>query len=331
MLRVLKKEADAGRAGKTSLHAEGTVTILAAFPMAALACTPTAEMRSELETAGEAAPDNEQMNSLAQLFIERLEALRIKLGEKTQDAMSWHQIFSKVDEDGSGMITYDELEQAVRGKLKLEPDELSTKALKALWCTLDVDDDNSVTADEFKRFITRGELKGKGGIKFGGRGGQATDGFAITSAEAVASKPTKEMRAELEAAGTALPADDQLTALSMLFNERLEASRVRSQDSAGKAQGEASWFNLFCEVDEDRSGFITYDELVETSRALLIASDCLSDCFYLFLFASLIWRRASRRGSSLRGTSYRKGPLYSSALTLSPLTPRLQLRLHSPH
>lgn len=33
-------------------------------------------------------------------------------GHKSQDALSWHQLFSAVDEDGSGLITYDELEQA---------------------------------------------------------------------------------------------------------------------------------------------------------------------------------------------------------------------------
>ena len=121
-------------------------------------------------------------------------------------------------------------------------------------CSLDVDDDNSVAADEFKRFITRGELKGKGGPKFGGRGGQATDGFAITSAEAIASKPTKEMRAELEAAGTALPADDQLTALSRQFHERLEHLRITM---GVKTQGSMSWHNLFTAVDESGDGMIT--------------------------------------------------------------------------
>ena len=81
---------------------------------------------------------------LAKLFIDRLGALRSKLGEKHQGAISWHQLFSQVDEEGSGVITFDELEVAVRSKLKLSSKDFSRASLKALWCVLDADDSDAV-------------------------------------------------------------------------------------------------------------------------------------------------------------------------------------------
>ena len=49
--------------------------------MATLAKTPTL-------------PDDERLAELAKLFIDRLGALRSKLGEKHQGAISWHPLFS---------------------------------------------------------------------------------------------------------------------------------------------------------------------------------------------------------------------------------------------
>ena len=112
--------------------------------MATLAKTPTREMRSELEAVGTTLPDDERLAELAKLFIDRLGALRSKLGEKHQGAISWHQLFSQVDEEGSGVITFDELEVAVRSKLKLSSKDFSRASLKALWCVLDADDSDAV-------------------------------------------------------------------------------------------------------------------------------------------------------------------------------------------
>jgi hypothetical protein len=134
-----------------------------------MASTPTREMRSELEAVGTALPDDERLAELAKLFIDRLGALRSKLGEKSQGAISWHQLFSQVDEDGSGVITFDELEVAVRSKLKLSSKDFSRASLKALWCALDGNDDDSVAAEEFKRFIIRGGLSSGHGPTFGGK------------------------------------------------------------------------------------------------------------------------------------------------------------------
>ena len=76
-------------------------------------------------------------------------------------------------------------------------------------CALDADDSDQLTADEFARFLRRAPVEKKVTL-FGGRGGTTADlgkGFSFTTNEAIASQPTKEMRAELEAAGVALPGE----------------------------------------------------------------------------------------------------------------------------
>jgi Ca2+-binding EF-hand superfamily protein len=232
-----------------------------------MASTPTREMRSELEAVGTALPDDERLAELAKLFIDRLGALRSKLGEKSQGAISWHQLFSQVDEDGSGVITFDELEVAVRSKLKLSSKDFSRASLKALWCALDGNDDDSVAAEEFKRFIIRGGLSSGHGPTFGGKSFAKGGAFSsLTTSEALASTPTREMRAELEAAGMSLPSNEELATLAQLFYQRLEAVRI----SIGtKNQGTMSWHNLFTALDVSGDGVITFDELERAIRTQL--------------------------------------------------------------
>ena len=90
----------------------------------------------------------------------------------------------------------------------------------------------------------------------------------MTSAESDALRidhvaPTSEMRAELEAAGVALPAGEELTAFSSVWNTGLETARAKMGNDG------FSWFMLFKEVDEDGSGFVTYDEFLRVARTKL--------------------------------------------------------------
>ncbi|KOO26611.1 hypothetical protein Ctob_002495 [Chrysochromulina tobinii] len=101
--------------------------------MAAIPSKPTAVIRAELEAANVALPDDERLAALAQIFIDRLEALRTAIGEKNQGDLSWHHVFSTFDKDGSGIITLDELTSAVRSKFKMKPSELSETEINALW------------------------------------------------------------------------------------------------------------------------------------------------------------------------------------------------------
>ena len=60
---------------------------------------------------------------------------------------------AQVDNDMSGLITYDELKQVVRQKFKVKRSEFSELALKQLWCAIDTDCSDSIAQIEFGRFI----------------------------------------------------------------------------------------------------------------------------------------------------------------------------------
>ena len=62
----------------------------------------------------------------------------------------------QVDVDGSGYITFDELEDVVRHKLKKGPKVISQNTLKAMWCIFDEDNSNSIMKDEMAGFFKMG-------------------------------------------------------------------------------------------------------------------------------------------------------------------------------
>ena len=232
----------------------------------AIASTPTSEMRAELEEAGVELLDEEQLQTLSEYLNVWLEEHRENVGKER--SVSWFNLFAEVDQDGSGFITFDELEDVVRRTLKKGTKVISKDTLKALWCTLDKDDSNSMEKEEMAGFFKRGaaavakkappppkehtsaSLLGAGGaFERHGMGG------------AIASTPTSEMREELEVLGVSLPTDDELTELSTKLNKWLEDDR--ELNGRGSV---VTWFNLFAEVDQDGSGFITYDELEDVIR-----------------------------------------------------------------
>ena len=46
------------------------------------------------------------------------------------DGIAWLQVFKEVDNDASGLITFDELTEVLRKKLKIETDKLSDLQIK---------------------------------------------------------------------------------------------------------------------------------------------------------------------------------------------------------
>ena len=87
---------------------------------------------------------------------------------------------------------------------------------------------------------------------------------SVGMGRALDSQPTAEMRVELEAAGFALPDADGLKELSTKMNQWLEQYRHdQGKDSS------STWFQLFSILDEDGSGYITFDEFRSVIRKTL--------------------------------------------------------------
>ena len=152
-----------------------------------------------------------------------------------------------MDEDHSGFITYDELVDVIRHRLKKGANEMSDDAVKALWCALDADDSNELHKDEMGHFFRLGapapaekpKMIKKEHTSANLVGAMERHGMA----GAIESTPTTEMRAELEAAGVTPPAGDELAALSKQLNAWLEGFRHKE----GREHSH-TWYNLFQEV-----------------------------------------------------------------------------------
>ena len=217
----------------------------------ALESTPTAEMRAKLE-----APLNEdQMLVWAKQFCKWLE---MSLYKKNLSVHTWFNLFSEIDEDGSGFVTFDEFEDVVRHRLGQSVKKVPDETVRAIWCALDTDDSNQIMPQEMGKWLKQGadEVTSKAPKNLNKKkielGGAQTAGLG----RALESTPTAEMRASLQAPLT----EDQMLELSKHFNEWLEASIYASNRSTH------SWFNLFKEIDEDGSGYITFDEFEDVIR-----------------------------------------------------------------
>ena len=105
------------------------------------------------------------------------------------------------------------------------------------------------------------------------RATRPTSAAPVDTARVDVAPPTAVMRAELHEKGMSPPGEAELLAWSRLFNEHLTYSRSVSS-TAGRTFSErkgkaAEWVQLFNEVDEDRSGTITFDELKRVVRKKL--------------------------------------------------------------
>ena len=124
----------------------------------ALSSQPTVEMRAELEKAGVKPPDDDDQLKISTLINAGFEKYRVDQGERVQGTMTWGALFRQVDADGSGVVTFDELEDCIRGKLKIDKKTVSSKKLKALWCALDADDSNQLEVNELASFLQKGKV-----------------------------------------------------------------------------------------------------------------------------------------------------------------------------
>jgi Ca2+-binding EF-hand superfamily protein len=229
---------------------------------------PTSEMISELEAAG-----------IPPLLTDMQLTAHSVSFEAWYDAAglppsgSWFRIFKEADRDRSDFVTHDELVDFVRRKLQRGVGDLSDVQLKQLWCTLDVNRDNRLHRDEVAAFLKLGRSTDHDASppREASPPRKHTPAALVGSidrhgmSEAEPSQPTAEMRRDLRDKGVALPNDDELISLSESFNAWIEA--YRHEHHLPPVSG--SWHHLFKIVDQDGSGFITFDELTTCVRQRL--------------------------------------------------------------
>ena len=198
------------------------------------------DMRAELEKANYPIPDEAAIDTLSTLFNKHTDLAM----PDSKSTAKWYLLFKQVDDDASGLITYDELHELVRkkklqGGLGIPVKELNDKGLKALWCALDVDNSNSLTGLEFGRFMQRmgaGKLtKGASQAREELLKKKATErrlqvekeqAQEIADQKLESSISTKEMRKQLEEVNMPLPGEKELDEMSKIFNRR-SSSRIR--------------------------------------------------------------------------------------------------------
>jgi len=119
----------------------------------------TSKMKEEFAAAGVSLPSEQELLALSIKLNEWLEQLLHD--ERHPPSATWYVLFSTVDKDKSGFITYDELWDCVRHKLHKGPKVISDVTLKSLFCSLDRDDSNQLHKDEMRAFFELGRTMGK--------------------------------------------------------------------------------------------------------------------------------------------------------------------------
>ena len=235
----------------------------------AIDSTPTAQMLKELNAAGVLLPTQEELKKISFKLCSWLAEYRRQVLTQ-ESAPSWFNLYAIIDIDGSGFITYDELYNTIRQSLFKGPRDLPTNAIKALWCALDADCSNSVDKEEAGAFLRLGVAQlpkpqpppvkdFSTNILYGPMG-------RVGMGRPIDSPPTIVMLDQLKAAGVPLPNEVELTALSEKLNQWIADYRRQVLNMESKP----SWFNVYAVIDQDGSGFITYDELQNTIRQTLL-------------------------------------------------------------
>ena len=107
--------------------------------------------------AGVQPASEEELRELAVSFNQQMTVLF--------GSASWYKLFSSMDQDKSGRVTYVEFHGMVRSEasgLGLQPAQLPEPRLRSLWRALDDDGSGFITVKEFGNFMKKGEAAASG-------------------------------------------------------------------------------------------------------------------------------------------------------------------------
>ena len=86
-------------------------------------------------------------------FLEMSRFFNMELNRLPPNARSWYTLFRKVDEDSSGLISYQEFENMVRSHMRLTADAVPRKKLHRIWLKMDEDLSGQIDSGEFGHFM----------------------------------------------------------------------------------------------------------------------------------------------------------------------------------
>ena len=104
-------------------------------------------------------PSDRELTEYAKRFTSWIEQWRYD--QRLPASTSWYNLFKEIDNDSSGFITFDELQDCVRRELKKGPKTMSHNELKLLWCSLDRNADNHLEKEEMASFFQRASAEHK--------------------------------------------------------------------------------------------------------------------------------------------------------------------------
>ena len=90
---------------------------------------------------------------------EEVEALSVLCNEALLAAPGtndWFKCFGKIDKDGSGRVSYDEVCGFIRIELEIGSGDVTELELMALWLALDLDRSGFLDAQDFGAFMKKG-------------------------------------------------------------------------------------------------------------------------------------------------------------------------------
>ena len=106
--------------------------------------------------SGEAPATDEEVQHLASKLSTKMHELFSTVHNGIPSKVSWFRLFKHMDDDGSGLISFNEFEGMVREELLLDEKELPVKTLKKVWLALDSDGSGRLKVGEFGAFMNLG-------------------------------------------------------------------------------------------------------------------------------------------------------------------------------
>mmetsp|Transcript_41810 Transcript_41810/g.89101 ORF Transcript_41810/g.89101 Transcript_41810/m.89101 type:complete len:1075 (-) Transcript_41810:69-3293(-) len=140
---------------KTPQTARGPSSPLSARSASPLGGGPSAAITAAQEEAREALPQDQSLQGVVQRMTQALLAYYQKRGVHCGIAGNWTRFFKDVDSDGSGKITLEELDAAVRNRLKAS---VSRYELRVLFQRVDTNGSGLATMQEFAKLLYRTDL-----------------------------------------------------------------------------------------------------------------------------------------------------------------------------